>query len=99
MMHDQSMELVEGSGVPTQGGLKDGADLFVAFATAQHAQAFTQAAKNGARSAYLEVRPSNKSAIALYRRLGFRLIGKKPEYYTDTLEDALVLMKNLKEDL
>lgn len=63
------------------------------------ARAFSQAAKNGARSAYLEVRPSNTSAIALYRRLGFRFIGKKPEYYTDTLEDALVLMKNLKEVL
>ena len=63
------------------------------------ARAFDQAAQSGARSAYLEVRPSNKSAISLYHRQGFRLIGKKPEYYTDTREDALVLMKNLKEDL
>mgnify|MGYP003573204039 CR=1 FL=1 len=63
------------------------------------ARAFTQAAKKGAGSAFLEVRPSNQSAIALYHRQGFRLIGKKPDYYTDTREDALVLMKNLKEDL
>lgn len=63
------------------------------------ARAFGRAAKSGARSAYLEVRPSNKSAIALYYRQGFRLIGKKPEYYSDTREDALVLIKNLKEDL
>ncbi len=63
------------------------------------ARAFDQAAKCGARSVYLEVRPSNKSAIALYHRQGFRLIGKKQEYYTDTREDALVLMKTLKEDL
>ena len=63
------------------------------------ARAFGQAAKSGARSAYLEVRPSNKSAIALYHRQGFRLIGKKPQNYTDTREDALVLMKTLKEDL
>ena len=62
-------------------------------------QALSKAAKSGARSAYLEVRPSNKSAIALYQRLGFRLTGKKEEYYTDTREDALVLMKKLKEDL
>ena len=62
-------------------------------------RAFGKAAKSGARNAYLEVRPSNKSAIALYRRQGFRLMGKKREYYTDTREDALVLMKNLKEDL
>ena len=63
------------------------------------ARAFGKAAQSGARSAYLEVRPSNESAIALYHRQGFRLMGKKPGYYTDTREDALVLIKNLKEDL
>ena len=63
------------------------------------ARALGKAVKSGARSAYLEVRPSNKSAIAFYHRQGFRLMGKKPQYYTDTREDALVLMKNLKEDL
>ena len=30
---------------------------------------------------------------------GFRVIGKRPNYYNDTREDALVLLKNLKEDL
>lgn len=69
------------------------------LATRLLARAFAQAAKKGAGSAFLEVRPSNQSAIALYHRQGFRLIGKKPDYYTDTREDALVLMKNLKEDL
>lgn len=63
------------------------------------ARACKRAAKSGARCAYLEVRPSNKPAITLYRRQGFRLIGKKTEYYTDTREDALVLIKNFKEDL
>ena len=42
------------------------------------ARAFGQAAKKGASSAFLEVRPSNQSAIALYDKQGFRLIGKKP---------------------
>jgi ribosomal-protein-alanine N-acetyltransferase len=60
---------------------------------------FTSGLKRGARSAFLEVRPSNASAMALYRKKGFRLIGRKPNYYTDTREDALVLMKNLKEDV
>jgi len=39
------------------------------------------------------------SAISLYRKQGFREIGRRPNYYTDTREDALVLLKNLKEDL
>lgn len=53
----------------------------------------------GATSAFLEVRPSNKPAIGLYRKKGFRIIGRRPNYYADTREDALVLMKNLKEDI
>ena len=53
----------------------------------------------GATSAFLEVRPSNKSAMGLYRKRGFRIIGRRPNYYTDTREDALVLMKKLKEDI
>jgi ribosomal-protein-alanine N-acetyltransferase len=60
---------------------------------------FTTGLKQGATSAFLEVRPSNASAMALYSKKGFRLIGRRPKYYTDTREDALVLMKNLKEDV
>lgn len=60
---------------------------------------FNTALKRGAKSAFLEVRPSNASAMALYRKKGFRLVGRRPNYYTDTREDALVLMKNLKEDV
>jgi ribosomal-protein-alanine N-acetyltransferase len=69
------------------------------LATRLLARAFDQAARQGASAAFLEVRPSNRPARAFYDRRGFRLIGKKPGYYTDTREDALVLMKNLKEDL
>ena len=57
------------------------------------------ASGKGATAAFLEVRPSNQGAMALYRKQGFKLIGKRPNYYTDTREDALVLLKNLKEDL
>jgi ribosomal-protein-alanine N-acetyltransferase len=57
------------------------------------------ACEKGATAAFLEVRPSNQNAISLYRKQGFRVIGKRPNYYTDTREDALVLLKNLKEDL
>ena len=55
------------------------------------------ALKKGALSAFLEVRPSNTSALLLYRKMGFQIIGKRPGYYPETGEHALILMKNLKE--
>jgi len=39
----------------------------------------------------LEVRESNKEAISLYRKCGFVVKGRRPLYYTDTLEDALIM--------
>jgi ribosomal-protein-alanine N-acetyltransferase len=39
----------------------------------------------------LEVRVSNADAISLYRSRGFREVGKRPGYYHDTAEDALVM--------
>jgi len=60
---------------------------------------FTLSVERGARSAHLEVRPSNIPAVELYQKLGFELAGKRPEYYTDSKEDALLMIKILKEDL
>ncbi len=39
----------------------------------------------------LEVRVSNREAIAMYERLGFRSAGVRPRYYRDNGEDALVM--------
>ncbi len=39
----------------------------------------------------LEVRPSNRAAIALYERHGFRRVAVRKSYYRDNREDALVL--------
>ena len=50
-------------------------------------------------SVYIEVRPSNKAAIALYRKLGFDVIGTRPNYYPESNEDALVMKKQLKESI
>lgn len=46
----------------------------------------------GARQAYLEVRASNKGGIALYERLGFRVCGRRSNYYRDPIEDAILLV-------
>lgn len=52
------------------------------------------AAAQGCGHAWLEVRPSNKGAIALYRRWGFRTVGRRKDYYEDG-EDALIMRADL----
>jgi ribosomal-protein-alanine N-acetyltransferase len=39
----------------------------------------------------LEVRASNDVAQALYRSFGFEVAGRRPRYYSDDGEDALVM--------
>jgi ribosomal-protein-alanine N-acetyltransferase len=39
----------------------------------------------------LEVRVSNRDAIAMYEQLGFRSAGVRPRYYQDNGEDALIM--------
>ena len=43
----------------------------------------------------LEVRVSNAPAIALYENLGFEQVGRRPQYYHNPREDALILRKEL----
>lgn len=45
----------------------------------------------GAAFMTLEVRESNKAAVALYRKLGFEVLGKRKSYYTKPDEDACVM--------
>ncbi|MCS7024837.1 MAG: ribosomal protein S18-alanine N-acetyltransferase [Bryobacteraceae bacterium] len=40
---------------------------------------------------FLEVRESNVRAQALYRRLGFREVGRRPNYYDDPPETAVIM--------
>jgi ribosomal-protein-alanine N-acetyltransferase len=40
---------------------------------------------------WLEVRPSNSAALALYRGAGFIEDGIRPGYYSDTGEDAVLM--------
>lgn len=41
----------------------------------------------------LEVRASNEAAISLYDKIGFVQVGRRPNYYTNPKEDALILRK------
>lgn len=41
----------------------------------------------------LEVRPSNRAAIALYEEFGFRSYGHRKAYYPDNGEDALIMWR------
>ena len=42
----------------------------------------------------LEVRSSNRNAICLYGQLGFEQVGRRPNYYSNPKEDALILRKD-----
>ena len=53
------------------------------------------AEEGGAREAVLEVRASNRAAQELYRMLGFTIQGVRSRYYTEPLEDALLLHREL----
>jgi [ribosomal protein S18]-alanine N-acetyltransferase len=48
----------------------------------------------GANRATLEVRASNEGARRLYERLGFHVAGRRPNYYSSPVEDALILWKD-----
>ena len=45
----------------------------------------------GVRAVFLEVRESNLPAIALYRKLGFSTVGRRPHYYRQPDESAILL--------
>lgn len=59
------------------------------------------ARRHGARRVFLEVRPSNTPAVALYHSEGFNEIGRRPRYYPaadNGREDALVMAMELVDD-
>ncbi|MBQ4232622.1 MAG: ribosomal protein S18-alanine N-acetyltransferase [Lachnospiraceae bacterium] len=50
---------------------------------------------NGVKSIKLEVRESNAAARGLYDKLGFVNVGVRKNYYTDPIEDGIVMSKEL----
>ena len=53
--------------------------------------------EKGSRGLSLEVRASNAPAIALYQKMGFSQVGRRPNYYRNPREDALILRKEWKK--
>ena len=44
---------------------------------------------------HLEVRRNNKSAIKLYQKFGFKIVGVRKDYYKQEKEDALLMSKSI----
>jgi ribosomal-protein-alanine N-acetyltransferase len=51
--------------------------------------------RDGGVYVFLEVRPSNLAARALYKKLGFKVLGSKKDYYQTPMEDALIMGRPL----
>lgn len=54
-----------------------------------------EAVEQGAERITLEVRPGNTTAIALYESFGLKSVGRRPGYYLDTGEDAVIMWGDL----
>jgi ribosomal-protein-alanine N-acetyltransferase len=61
------------------------------------AHVLEKARATGCSLATLEVRRSNKPAIALYERAGFKTVHVRARYYQDDNEDALVMLRGIGE--
>lgn len=57
------------------------------------ARVLEDAAAMGAPHATLEVRRSNTAALRMYERAGFSIVGVRTSYYTNPIEDALILSR------
>jgi [ribosomal protein S18]-alanine N-acetyltransferase len=52
--------------------------------------------RSGATTAFLELRAGNAAALALYEECGFRVTSRRKQYYSDPVEDALVMIIDLR---
>jgi len=51
--------------------------------------------RRNAKTAFLEVRSANLAAQALYEKSGFKAIARRANYYSEPLEDAVVMSLEL----
>ncbi|HSB51811.1 MAG TPA: ribosomal protein S18-alanine N-acetyltransferase [Dissulfurispiraceae bacterium] len=69
------------------------------IATVLSDNAESEMRRGGGRSLYLEVRVSNLSARGFYERRGFRVLGTRKAYYSEPVEDALMMVLDLDREL
>jgi ribosomal-protein-alanine N-acetyltransferase len=50
-----------------------------------------EARRRKAKAAFLEVRSANRAAQTLYEKSGFKAIARRPNYYSEPQEDAVVM--------
>jgi ribosomal-protein-alanine N-acetyltransferase len=51
--------------------------------------------RSGVPCAFLELRAGNTAALALYEECGFRVTARRSKYYSEPVEDALVMIVQL----
>lgn len=56
------------------------------------------AKEQNAESVFLEVRAGNAPAISLYEKHDFENLGIRKKYYTDPVEDAVIMVRKVTED-
>ena len=54
-----------------------------------------QLASAGVEQLFLEVRAENKPALTFYQSSGWEIQGRRKDYYTDPVDDALLLVRYL----
>ena len=57
--------------------------------------AFLYAKESELKSVYLEVRKGNDAAVALYKKHGFITVRRRKGYYSDPVEDAIVMARDI----
>jgi len=57
--------------------------------------ALKEAVQEGALRAFLEVRAGNEAAMTMYHQMGFVEDGRRPRYYKDNGEDAILMSVDL----
>lgn len=73
--------------LPEYRGLKIGHSLL--------AKTFDYCKTKECKSAYLEVRESNISAVSLYKKFGFKKYGLRKNYYKNPTENAILMSMDL----
>jgi ribosomal-protein-alanine N-acetyltransferase len=58
------------------------------------AEILRQSIQQGAILATLEVRENNQAAQEMYTKFGFRVVGRRPHYYADNNEAAILMTLN-----